>query len=159
MDQTPVHQPAPSAPAPKKGGKGLAYGAIGLIALAAGFKLLPSKDAAPAPSNEANAFTPSTGTYKDGTYESKGQYVSPAGPEEIDVTVTLKDNVITDAVVVSEATARNSVRFQGKFVDGFKPFVIGKNINEVHLTQVSGSSLTPKGFDDALEKIKAQAKV
>ena len=36
--------------------------------------------------------------------------------------------------------------------------VVGKNIDEVAITKVAGSSLTPKGFTDALEKIKADAK-
>jgi hypothetical protein len=35
--------------------------------------------------------------------------------------------------------------------------VVGKNISELQLTKVSGSSLTPQGFMDALEKIKAEA--
>ncbi len=97
--------------------------------------------------------------YKDGTYEVKGNYTSPGGPEEIDVKLTLTHNLITDATVVSEATRSMSQKFQGEFVDNYKPLVIGKNINEVILTKVSGSSLTPKGFNDAVEKIKQQAKV
>ncbi len=36
--------------------------------------------------------------------------------------------------------------------------VVGKKIDEVQLTKVAGSSLTPKGFMDALEKVKTEAK-
>lgn len=97
-------------------------------------------------------------SYKNGTYSAVGDYISPGGAEQIDVKVTLKDNVITDAVVVSKASRPNSKIFQGMFVSNFKPQVVGKNIDEVKLTKVSGSSLTPKGFNDALEKIKGQAK-
>lgn len=56
------------------------------------------------------------------------------------------------------ATDPNSKRFQGEFADGYKAQVIGKPIAEVFLTKVSGSSLTPKGFNDAVEKIKSEAK-
>jgi 23S rRNA (uracil1939-C5)-methyltransferase len=35
--------------------------------------------------------------------------------------------------------------------------VVGKNIEELNLTVVNGSSLTPKGFMDALAKIKVDA--
>jgi hypothetical protein len=40
----------------------------------------------------------------------------------------------------------------------YKQYVVGKKIDEVQLTKVSGSSLTPQGFNDALAKIKAEAK-
>lgn len=97
-------------------------------------------------------------SYKDGTYTQDGDYVSPGGPEQLGVTITLKNDVITDANVESKATLPNSIKFQGLFISGYKPLVIGKNINEVMLTKVSGSSLAPKGFNDAIEKIKTQAK-
>lgn len=96
--------------------------------------------------------------YKDGTYTAVGEYTSPGGDEELDVTITLKNDVITDTKVVSKATRPNSVKFQGMFVENYQPLVLGKDINEVQLTKVSGSSLAPKGFNDAVEKIKAQAK-
>ena len=70
----------------------------------------------------------------------------------------MKNDVITDATVISNATRPNSVIFQGKFISGFKTLVVGKNIDEVHLDKVSGSSLTPGGFNDALAKIKLEAK-
>ena len=95
--------------------------------------------------------------YKDGSYSVTGNYISPGGPEEINVTVTLKNDVITDATVISQATRLNSVKFQGMFVSGFKTFVVGKKIDDVQLSKVSGSSLTPSGFNDALAKIKSQA--
>lgn len=103
--------------------------------------------------------TANTDTYKDGSYDATGTYTSPGGAEEIEVKVTLKDNVITDSEVISKATRSESKEYQGKFLDGYKSQVIGKNINQVNLTKVSGSSLTPKGFNDAITKIKAEAKV
>ncbi len=97
-------------------------------------------------------------TYKDGTYTATGNYVSPGGAEELGVQVTLKDGIITDAEVDSKATRPNSVKFQGLFVSGYQPLVVGKNIDEVQLTKVSGSSLAPGGFNEALSEIKEQAR-
>ena len=96
--------------------------------------------------------------YKDGTYEATGAYRSPAGAETVPVKLTLKDGVITSVTVTPTATNPKSVRFQGLFIGGVNAAVVGKNINEVNLDKVSGSSLTPKGFNDALAQIKAQAK-
>ena len=98
-------------------------------------------------------------TYKDGVYTSTGNYTSPGGAEKIGVTVTLKDGVIEDAIIKSIAERPNTIKFQGIFIQNFEPLVVGKNIDEVKLDKVAGSSLSPKGFNDALEKIKAEAKV
>lgn len=96
-------------------------------------------------------------SYKDGTYTVDGDYTSPGGAEIIGVTVTLKDGVITESSVETKATRPNSVKFQGIFAENYKPLVDGKKIDEVKLDKVSGSSLSPKGFNDALEKIKTEA--
>jgi flagellar basal body-associated protein FliL len=98
--------------------------------------------------------------YKNGTYTSIGDYNSPGGAEQIKVTVTIADDVVTDATVVSETTSgEQAVRFQDRFISGFKSQVVGKNIVDVSLSRVSGSSLTPQGWNDAIAKIQAQAKV
>ncbi len=96
--------------------------------------------------------------YKNGTYTSEGGYTSPGGSEQIKVTLTLKDDVVTDATVVPEATRPQSVHYQAIFVANYKQFVVGKNIADIKLDRVSGSSLTPEGFNDALTKIELQAK-
>lgn len=97
-------------------------------------------------------------TYKNGTYNADGAYSSPGGAEHIDVSLTLANGVITDVQVTPKATIPMSQRFQGLFADNYKQYVVGKKLDEVNLTKVAGSSLTPKGFADALAKIKAQAK-
>jgi uncharacterized protein with FMN-binding domain len=99
----------------------------------------------------------SSGSYKDGVYEADGTYLTPGGEQRITIAVTLKDNVVTDSTFTSHAEGPASVRFQGEFGDNYKPMVVGKNVNELQLTKVSGSSLTPQGFMNALEKIKAEA--
>lgn len=96
--------------------------------------------------------------YKNGTYTATGNYISPGGAEELGVAITIVDNVITAADVESRAKRPNSVRYQGIFVSNYKPLVVGKRIDEVELTTVSGSSLSPKGFNEALSEIKKQAR-
>lgn len=96
--------------------------------------------------------------YKDGEYSAIGDYNSPGGAEQIKVTLTLKDDVITDATVLSLATRPETKVNQAKFISGYKALVIGRKITEVTLSKVSGSSLTSKGWNDAISKIQTQAK-
>lgn len=96
--------------------------------------------------------------YKDGTYSAVGNYTSPGGPEELGVSLVLQNGVVKDSTVQVKATRPNSVKFQTEFADNYKSQVIGKSIDELQLTKVSGSSLAPKGFNDAVAKIKSEAK-
>lgn len=98
-----------------------------------------------------------TPAYKDGTYSAAGKYNSPAGEEELDVTLTLKKDIVVDAKVTEKAVNKISLRMQDQFAAGYKQYVIGKNIKDIQITKVSGSSLTPQGFNDAVAKIKVQA--
>lgn len=97
------------------------------------------------------------GTYKDGTYTEKGRYASPGGGESIDVTVTIASNIITSASVTGNATSTEAKDYQTEFISGYKSSVVGKNVDEVSLSRVAGSSLTSGGFNSALELIKVDA--
>lgn len=97
--------------------------------------------------------------YKDGSYSAVGNYVSPGGAEEIGLQITLRDDVVVSAEMEVKATRPTSVKMQTAVKENFSPFVVGKKIDEIKLDKVSGSSLTPKGFNDAIEKIKSQARV
>jgi uncharacterized protein with FMN-binding domain len=96
-------------------------------------------------------------SYKDGTYTANGTYKYHSGSEEVTVTLTLKDGTVTDSVFKGTSSVRTSQRFMDMFAENYKPMVMGKKIDEVKLGKVSGSSLTPLGFNDAVEKIKQQA--
>ena len=95
--------------------------------------------------------------YTDGTYEATGSYTSPNGQEEIDVSITLAGDVITAVTVTPEATNPNSVNYQNQFADGIAAVVEGKNIDEIDVSRVAGSSLTSGGFNEAIETIKGEA--
>lgn len=111
------------------------------------------------PVNTNSMDATSEAQYADGTYEMVGEYVSPGGPETVGVTLTLANGIVTDANVEVLATRPASVDKQTDFAENYKPMVVGKDIDEIMLTKVSGSSLTPKGFNDAVEKIKQQAQI
>lgn len=95
---------------------------------------------------------------KDGTYTALGDYQSPAGSEEIQVSLTFANSLITDATVTGNATNPISQKKQADFIAGFKEQVIGKPLNTLSLQAVSGASLTTKGFMDAVAKIGAEAR-
>jgi uncharacterized protein with FMN-binding domain len=96
-------------------------------------------------------------SYKDGSYKATGNYTSPAGEEEIAVMITLANSIITDVTVEPKATNQISKAKQADFVANYKEMVMGKSIQDVKLGKVSGSSLTPQGFNEALEEIKTEA--
>ncbi len=102
--------------------------------------------------------TKTSSVYKDGTYSSQGSYGSPAGTESIGVSVTLKNDIVVSSSVTNEAGDHTSSRYQNMFIGSYQPYVVGKKISTINLGVVGGSSLTPAGFNQALQKIEAQAK-
>jgi uncharacterized protein with FMN-binding domain len=93
--------------------------------------------------------------FADGAYTATGQYGGL--PSFITVTVTLKNGVITDVTVTPHATVTRSLELQRQFAAAVPRAVVGKPINEVHVGKLAGSSGTPEGFNNAIEKIKARA--
>jgi uncharacterized protein with FMN-binding domain len=98
-----------------------------------------------------------SGPYQDGRYEATGSYQSPNGTETIDVSLTLEGNIITDVEVTTHPTSPNTERFQGEFAAGIAGVIVGKNIDEISVSKVAGSSLTSGGFNRAIDEIKAEA--
>ncbi|MCS5717873.1 hypothetical protein N1027_06965 [Herbiconiux sp. CPCC 205763] len=122
----------------------------------------PSTSSAPTapaatPSATSDAGSSSGSKYADGDYEATGNYVSPNGKEEIDVSVTLSGDVITAVTVTPEATNPTAIQYQTQFADGIAKVVVGKDIDEIDVSRVAGSSLTSGGFNEAIEAIKADA--
>ena len=99
-----------------------------------------------------------TSEYKDGTYTATGTYDSPGGTEAIKVTVTLADDKVTATSATAGATDPQSQEYQADFISGYKSLVVGKSLDSVHLSKVSGSSLTSTGFNSALSSIKLSAR-
>ncbi|WEK60353.1 MAG: FMN-binding protein [Candidatus Microbacterium colombiense] len=98
-----------------------------------------------------------SGSYTDGTYTADGSYQTPETVEEITVTLTLADGVVTDVEVTGDPQARETEQYQGAFIDGIAAEVEGKSIDDLNVSRVAGSSLTSGGFNQALDSIKEQA--
>jgi uncharacterized protein with FMN-binding domain len=100
----------------------------------------------------------SSTNFKDGTFSSSGNYQSPGGDESVDVSVNIENNKIQSVTTSSKAANSTSKRYQELFKEGVSGEVVGKELNEIDLSKVNGSSLTAIGFNSALENIKNQAK-
>jgi len=138
-------------PRPTPRAAAFAVTALGLMgALAA---CAPSAPAADGDGGSANT----DASYKDGTYTADGSYNAPSGTESITVELTLADDKITDITVTPHATDPTAKQHQGEFVGGIADQVVGKDIDTLNVTKVSGSSLTSGGFKIAIEAIKEQA--
>ncbi len=99
-----------------------------------------------------------SGPYKDGTYTADGSYQAPSGTETITVTLTISDDRVTKVDIGKHATDPNAVQYQTDFASGISSQVVGKDVDSLGVSRVSGSSLTSGGFQAALAAIKKQAK-
>jgi uncharacterized protein with FMN-binding domain len=94
--------------------------------------------------------------FGDGVYTATGKYGSL--PSSITVRVTLKNGVIRAAKVTPHATDPTSLRLQRRFAAAVPAVVVGRPIAKVQVGRLAGSSGTPDGFNEAIEKIKKQAR-
>lgn len=118
----------------------------------------PASIGGPLPGSR-NGQGPKLGSYRDGSYYAVGSYSTPGGTQSIGVQLTLSGDEVTDSSVFALATGQPSKNYQQEFADRHKQHVVGKKINEVHLTKVSSSSVTPLGFNEAVERIKQDARL
>ena len=116
-----------------------------------------AETSAAAPSAGTSSLASSGSTYKDGTYSADGNYVSPNGTETVGVELSLADGLVTDVNITQHPSNPNTRKFQGEFAGGIAGQIVGKNIDELNVSKVAGSSLTSGGFNQALEKIKQEA--
>ncbi|NDK90839.1 FMN-binding protein [Gordonia desulfuricans] len=140
-----------------------AVAAIGLATAACGSDDASAADETTASTTSATASTDTSaavGTsdeYKNGTYTAVGHYQSPGGQQQIGVTVTLSNSTITALELDRSQTKGTSAQFQEKFASGIDALVVGKNIDDLDVSKVAGSSLTSGGFNDAITQIKTDA--
>jgi uncharacterized protein with FMN-binding domain len=97
-------------------------------------------------------------TYKDGTYSADGTYTSPNGQETVGVELTLAADKVSAVNITTHPSNPNTKKFQGEFASGIAAQIVGKDIDELNVSKVAGSSLTSGGFNEAVEQIKSQAK-
>jgi len=139
---------------------------VGTVAGCAPSAQAPAAQSTAASSAPATSGAPMAGTgastsaasgYKDGTYSADGNYVSPNGTETVGVELTLSGGTVSDVNITQHPSNPNTRKFQGEFAGGIKAQIVGKKLDELNVSKVAGSSLTSGGFNQAVEKIKAEA--
>lgn len=117
------------------------------------------------PQSTAEAATPSSSAgasssiaYKDGRYTADGSYQTPETVEKITVSVTIADDTVTAVKVTGDPQSTETTHYQGQFIGGISTVVVGKKLDDISVHKVAGSSLTSTGFNQALAKIRAEAK-
>ena len=133
--------------------------AICVAAAAAGCATTDVDGTSPSSASSTSVAAPSSPSsrrsrYVDGTYSATGQYGGL--PSSIGVSVTLVEGVITAVTVTPHATDPTSLDYQTRFARAVPALVVGRNIDEVNLSKVAGSSGTPDGFNAAIQRIKAE---
>jgi uncharacterized protein with FMN-binding domain len=134
-------------------------GVAGTLALAGCSTAATGTTDAPNTDTSASADSSSGGGagYQDGTYTASGSYQTPETVEQIEVTITLADDIVTAVEVTGDPQASETERYQSEFIGGIQDEVVGKNIDDLSVDRVAGSSLTSGGFNQALDVIKGEA--
>jgi hypothetical protein len=99
----------------------------------------------------------SVSVYTDGTYSSSGVYTSPSGSETITVSLTVADDVVSGVSVSGGSENATAQQYQDLFIAGVSSAVIGQSLESLSLGAVNGSSLTPGGFNSAVDSIRSSA--
>ncbi|HMH58361.1 MAG TPA: hypothetical protein VK537_04190 [Galbitalea sp.] len=117
-----------------------------------------SNDTSSSSGSSATSTSDDATSYKDGTYSADGSYVSPGGQEEIAVTITVKDDLITAVSVKTVSADPEGEQYEAQFASGISAVAVGKSLSSLSVGSVAGSSLTSQGFNRALSAIRGKAK-
>lgn len=103
----------------------------------------------------------------DGIYSATTSYATPLRKvHEIETTITINDNKITNSVVTYDGEAltppynptSSSGQYHIRFESRYQALVVGSTLTEAQsVSRVGGASLTTKAFIDTLEAIAAQS--
>jgi len=109
----------------------------------------------PSPSSSPEPLAGSGTGYIDGQYTATGWYGSL--PSHHDVTLSIENDVVTAVEITTPAEDETSLGYQERFAVALPDAVMGRNIDELAVDRLAGSSGCSEGFMDALAKIKDQA--
>ena len=95
----------------------------------------------------------------DGAFTYDVSYLTPKGATEMTAAFTVTDNVISDVTLTGNPQHKTSLQYQQTLQAELGSLVIGKDLSSVSAlpAKVSGSSLTPGGFNQALAQLQAEA--
>lgn len=118
----------------------------------------PTPTPTPVPTPTPTPTPAPTYAYKNGTFSTTITYNSPGGKDEPGVSLTIKNDIVVDSSLAPGNNDSTSDNYIQRFESDYKTMVVGKSIADLKLSKVSGASLTTRGFNDAVVKIRAQAK-
>ena len=109
---------------------------------------------------EEDANSNTDNLYKDGTYVVElAYYAWPELYEPMQTTVTLKDDVIVDAVQkYATVDYTHSIQYQRHFDSLYKDVVIGMPLDDAPIARIGQATETTDGFNEALAAIKQKAR-
>jgi len=96
--------------------------------------------------------------YRNGRYTATGHYLTPGGNESIAVSIDVEGDMVAASTIEVEATSPTARQFQEQFRTTIAGRVTARPLSGLSVSRVSGASLTSLGFNDALAKIRQEAK-
>lgn len=109
-------------------------------------------------STETESSDATDSAYRDGSYTVRGIY--GGAPSYMTITIDLSDDVITDVDVEPMPENNDTSRgYQERFAAAVPDEVIGKSIDDLEVDVIAGASGCAVGFNDALTKIRDQARI
>jgi hypothetical protein len=117
---------------------------------------VPEVEVATASVVETSAPTEHNSTYADGTYQTQNSYRTPEGTYQMNVALTVADDIVTLSTVTFDSKGAKS-GYSKRFNDSYSSYVVGKALGDINLSRMGGSSLTTKAFNTAIAAIKDQA--
>ena len=119
----------------------------------------PTRSAAPA--SEAAAASPTGGPYADGTYTQSESYGVVDGiieEDSIDVSLTLESGYITGVSITGHPLASRSDEYINDFSQEIDGAVVGRSVEDAHVTALAGASKTSAAYNDAVDAIAVEAR-
>ena len=136
-------------------GAAVMIGAAGLTACSTESDSASTPGATTAPAPASTSESEGAPGFRDGEYSATGWYGSL--PSHHDVTLTIENDTVTAVEITTPAEDETSLGYQTRFASALPGAVVGKNIDELDIDRLAGSSGCSGGFMDALAKIKEQA--
>jgi hypothetical protein len=118
---------------------------------------MPASIVAVAALSACSADSSSEPRFRDGVFTATGWYGSL--PSHHDVTLTVMDDKITDVAITTPAEDETSLGYQRRFAQALPGAIIGRDLDEVSIDRLAGSSGCSEGFMNALATIQREAAV
>ena len=115
-----------------------------------------SSSAAEASLPEPSPQVEGPGSFEDGSFETTTTYISPGGPAEMNIALTLEGDVVQSISVTSLEGNPTSQDYKERFANEVISFVTGVNLDEADVDTIAGASLTSRGFNEALDVIRSK---